>query len=548
MKRRLFKWGVLLTSMSVILTCVLTCVVLYARFYVELRDNTREQVTSAATAVELCGVEYLKQMRTATRLTWISADGKILFDSAGNPESMENHLDRPEIILALEKGRGQSERSSSTLGEHFFYYAVRLNDGTVLRAAERMDSVISAIINLSGYMVLICVFVFSILIPISRAGIRRLIAPINDINLDNPLSSDSYSELAPLISRIHAQNEKISFQFAQLKAHREELETIIDNMREGLIIIDEHGNVLTMNDSAKVVFDTNDVGGNILTLNRSVALMEAVNSAISGDVCERTLELNGRFYQLSSSPVHKEGKVKGGVLLVLDVTQKQEAERMRREFSANVSHELKTPLTSILGYAEIIKDGLVPPEKISEFSSRIHSEAQRLIELVEDILKLSRLDEGIGLPKEQVDLYALAQDVCARLQNHAMALNLNVNIVGEHVEVLGVKRLLEELCFNLCDNAIKYNREGGSVTITTERVDKFIYLSVADTGVGIPPEHHERIFERFYRVDKSRASGGTGLGLSIVKHSAIINDAQIKLESKPNAGTTITLIFRDSHI
>ena len=484
-----------------------------------------------------------------TRITWIDKDGTVLYDNTVDASALENHKDRPEVAQALSQGAGKSDRYSATLSEVTLYYALRLDNGTVIRLAETEQSVWGLLTKMIPALLWTIAGTIVVCTLLARKMAKRIIKPINQLNLEEPEKNDVYGELSPLLVRLAEQNNRIGGQLRKLEQQQQELGAITRNMREGLIVLNRESKILSVNESAIKLFgvSSKDYSGKyILELNRSFALQKAVEEAQLGSASERMLELSGRCYQILANPVKEKDVLTGVIVIMLDVTERQEAENMRREFSANVSHELKTPLTSISGYAEIMKNGVARPEDMSEFASRIYDEANRLITLVEDIMKLSRLDEGDPtISREPVKLLSLAQEVCGRLEPLANSKHVTLSVVGEEVSLYGVKQILEEMIFNLCENAIKYNRENGSVVVTVKMEKGQPVLSVSDTGIGIPLAHQMKVFERFYRVDKSHSkeTGGTGLGLSIVKHGAQLHHAKVMLVSMEREGTRVDIRF-----
>lgn len=493
--------------------------------------------------------EYLKKDYSGNRITFIAKDGTVIYDNTANPLSMENHADRPEVRAALKTGTGESARYSDTLSQKTIYYALKTDDGNILRVSMTQSSVLKLLGGILPVLSIIILGIALLSFLIARYLARNITAPINALNLDTPFENEIYDELSPLLTRIERQNKEIASKMLEITEKQREFTTVVENMREGLILLSNKGNILFINGSAAEIFKTNMdtcLGNHILSINRSLSLQSIFEEAIKGVNTEALLKTNGKHYQLlGNSVVSTEGQP-GAVILVLDVTDKQSAERSRREFTANVSHELKTPLTSILGFAEIMKGRLTKPEDMPGFAERIYNEANRLLALIDDILELSQLDEKAKLPdQELVDLYALAEDILSRLKPLTDKLGITLAVQGEHLKVVAYRKILDEMLYNLCDNAIKYNVAGGSVTVRIEEQDNKPVISVKDTGIGIPAEHLPHLFERFYRVDKSRSKdiGGTGLGLSIVKHGALLHDMMIDLESEEKAGTTFTLTF-----
>lgn len=488
-------------------------------------------------------MEYVspEQMRSADRITLISPDGTVLYDSVARADAMENHLSREEVAQALREGTGKSSHYSSTVLKKNLYYALRLEDGNILRLSREQSSLGAMLLNMAWPIAATVAGLLLLAAGLSVRLARQITQPINAISPDDP--QDVYPELQPLTQRLRQQRETIRNQMDELSRRMREFSAMTENMSEGFLLIDLRGHVLTENHSASMLLPTD--ADNIAKCSQR-ELCQAAQQALTGQRCERLLQQGERTLSVIASPVLESGQVTGAVVLTLDVTEREQREKLRREFSANVSHELKTPLTSISGFAELMSQGLVPPDKVREFSLDIQKECTRLTNLVEDIIDLSRLEEGGGdMTWEDIDLYTLCDDVLQSLEPVAKRQTVTLRLAGESLQVRGVYQVLREMIYNLCDNAIKYNRSGGSVTVTVARSAGRASVTVADTGIGIPYEDQSRVFERFYRVDKShsRAIGGTGLGLSIVKHAAVLHGAEIKLQSQPEDGTVITVLF-----
>ena len=488
-------------------------------------------------------MEYVspEQMRSADRITLISPDGTVLYDSVARADAMENHLSREEVAQALREGTGKSSHYSSTVLKKNLYYALRLEDGNILRLSREQSSLGAMLLNMAWPIAATVAGLLLLAAGLSVRLARQITQPINAISPDDP--QDVYPELQPLTQRLRQQRETIRNQMDELSRRMREFSAMTENMSEGFLLIDLRGHVLTENHSASMLLPTD--ADNIAKCSQR-ELCQAAQQALTGQRCERLLQQGERTLSVIASPVLESGQVTGAVVLTLDVTEREQREKLRREFSANVSHELKTPLTSISGFAELMSQGLVPPDKVREFSLDIQKECTRLTNLVEDIIDLSRLEEGGGdMTWEDIDLYTLCDDVLQSLEPVAKRQAVTLRLAGESLQVRGVYQVLREMIYNLCDNAIKYNRSGGSVTVTVARSAGRASVTVADTGIGIPYEDQSRVFERFYRVDKShsRAIGGTGLGLSIVKHAAALHGAEIKLQSQPENGTVITVLF-----
>lgn len=493
--------------------------------------------------------EHLFGVFSNNRITYIDANGTVLYDNTTNAEEMGNHSDRPEVISAIENGAGESRRYSETLSERNIYYAVRTDNGNILRLSKTQSSAFGILWEMMPTIILIIAGVAMLSLITARYMAKKIIIPINTLDLDKPLENDTYDELSPLMLRIQRQHEEIRRKIRETTEKQREFVAVTDNMYEGLVLLSTKGTILSINKSALKIFHTSDdnyAGKHILSLNRSTELQSVIEGAVNGEKAESQLRIENRYYQLIGNPVESAEGTLGAVILILDMTDKQNAERSRREFTANVSHELKTPLTSISGFAEIMKNGTAKPEDMKDFAGRIFGESNRMIALIEDILRLSQLDEKTQMPdKENVDLFVLADNVCHLLQPLADKKDISLSVKGEHTHIYGYKNILNEMLYNLCDNAIKYNVHNGTVVVDVSHDENHTAVTVVDTGIGIPIEHQPHVFERFYRVDKSRSkdTGGTGLGLSIVKHGALLHDAQIELKSKENQGTTVVLTF-----
>lgn len=542
-----------LIAASLIFFYVLIVGVMYQQLVINMEKEVEREAKYLASALSMTGAEYLTGQTIEdadNRITLIDKDGVVLYDSVEDNKTMENHKDRPEVIKAFEKGNGSSMRFSETLRQQTFYYAVLLDDGMVLRVANTTDSILSIILSNMPLLLVLAVSILIVAMLFARWQTKSIIIPINNLNLETPLENDVYEELTPLLHRIENQNRQIEEHLEHLKKKQEEFNAITENMREALIIINKKNNVLSMNRAAVELLNVNRrncIEKHFLTISRNSEFQSTIESAMEGKASDAIVILDNKYYKIMANPVYLEGSLNGCVVLMLDVTEKQRAEVMRKEFSANVSHELKTPLMSISGYAEIIKNGLVKSEDIPEFSGRIYSEATRLSNLVEDIIKLSRLDEDDKtLEFEEVNLLILSEDIKRRLIPQAEKKNVELRVIGENVKIKGIRQILDEMIYNLLENAIKYNEENGKAGVSVIKENNTVVLSVWDTGIGIPKEHQDRIFERFYRVDKShsRETGGTGLGLSIVKHGALYHNADIKIDSEPERGTKIILTFK----
>ena len=495
-----------------------------------------------------CGEDYLRTLQARDRVTWVAADGTVLYDSAADAASMANHADREEIAEALANGSGESAHYSDTLLQRTLYYAERLADGTVIRVSCTQSSVAAVLMGMLWPIAGIICLALALSILLSYRLARQIVRPINELDLDHPESGRTYPELEPLVTRIREQNRTIRQQMDELSLKQREFAAITDNMREGFLLVDSRMNILSSNHSALLLLSPEGAAAaNLRESGRGSEICGAVETALAGGRAETLLTAGAAAIQIIANPVFSHGQVTGAVVMMIDVTEREQREALRREFSANVSHELKTPLTSISGFAELMKEGLVPPEKVKEFSGDIYRESQRLMDLVDDIINLSRLDENTStFQKEPVDLYELADEILANLRPVAEKRGVTLKLAGYHATINGVWQVLQEMVYNLCDNAIKYNVEGGTVTVSVTRWSEHeTRLSVTDTGIGIPYADQGRVFERFYRVDKSHSKeiGGTGLGLSIVKHAAQYHNARVELQSEPDVGTTVTVIF-----
>ena len=548
MTKRIFRATLLVGVAVLIASLTLVMGALYSYFGRVQESQLRDELSLAAVGVEQNGMDYLKQLESDQyRITWLRADGAVLYDTRADAESMENHAQRQEVQQALATGEGESSRYSDTLLQKTVYYAKRLPDGTVLRlSAIRVTTGVLVLNMLQPILLVLAVALILSGVLASRLA-RRITEPLNRLDLEHPLENDTYEELAPLLRRMEHQRRQIDRQMDELRRRSEEFEQITGSMSEGLVLLDEAGVILSINPAARRLLDAaeNCVGQDLLTVDRDVALSDALRQAAEQGHSEFRGQRNGREYQFDVTRIQSEGRTAGTVLLVFDVTERAFAERNRREFTANVSHELKTPLQGIIGSAELLENGLVKQEDVPRFIGHIRSEAQRLVTLIGDIIRLSQLDEGEPMPAEPVELLALAREAAESLQSAAAARNVTITVEGEPVELTGVRRLLYEIVFNLCDNAIKYNTDGGRVQVTVTKENETAAVTVRDTGIGIPPDQQDRVFERFYRVDKShsKASGGTGLGLSIVKHAVQYHHGAIHLQSEVGRGTAIRVTF-----
>lgn len=546
MTKKIFQ-SILLVAGCVLLASLLIIMGFLYDYFGGVEENQlRDELSLAAAAVEDGGTDYLSRLTAdRCRLTWIAADGSVLYDTRTDAESLENHASRAEVSQALTTGTGESTRYSSTLMEKTMYYAQRLDDGTVLRISISRATVGMIAVGMIQPLLIVLIVALILSGLLARRLSRRIVDPLNSLDLEHPLDNDAYEELSPLLKRIHRQHVEIQTQLRELREKTDEFTQITGSMREGLILLDEHGSILSINAAAQALFgaDAQCVGRDFLTIERSHEISAAIQAAVTDGHSEVRAERAGRVYQFDISRITSDGKFLGTVILAFDITEQEFAERNRREFTANVSHELKTPLQGIIGSAELIENGMVKPDDLPRFVGHIHAEAARLVTLIDDIIRLSQLDEGDAMPTEPVDLLAVSQEAAENLHDAAAARDVTLSVTGRPVVMPGVRRLIYEIVYNLCDNAIKYNVDGGRVDIAVASGTDGSSITVADTGIGIAPEHQSRVFERFYRVDKShsKASGGTGLGLSIVKHAVAYHHGTLDLESQPGKGTTITV-------
>lgn len=551
MTKRIFR-SMLIAAAAVLLACIVLIMGALCEYFGSVqKKQLREELTLAASVVEQGGADYLEALGgEVCRLTYVSADGTVLFDTGASADTLENHAMREEIREALDSGYGESTRYSDTLLERTIYCAKRLSDGTVLRASLAGATALSLAFGMLRPILLVFLAALILSGILARRLSKKIVEPLNSLDLDHPLENSVYDELSPMLKHIEMQRRRIDEQVDALKKKQEEFSAVVRNMNEGLVLLNRSGEILSINDAAAAFLstDTDCVGEDFLSVDRTHEIDCAIREATANGHSDVSIDRGGRAYRLGASRIDAEGGEAGVALLIFDVTDRVFAERNRREFTANVSHELKTPLQSIMGSAELLENGLVRDEDVPRFIGQIRSESARLVTLIEDIIRLSQLDERTELPTEQVDLFELAREEITPLSDRAEQKRITLSLVGSSVTVLGVRRLICEILANLCSNAIKYNVEGGSVTVTVRDSGESAILSVADTGIGIPSEAQERVFERFYRVDKSRSkeTGGTGLGLSIVKHAVQAMGGEIRLESTPGKGSVFTVILPKS--
>lgn len=549
MKNKIFRALVALAAMAVLVASGLITFLVSQDYFNETKKELAQEARYISMGLESGGNDFLNKIAAENgsnvRITLIDKDGIVLFDNQAEAKTLENHAMRQEVMEAVAVGAGEAERFSDTLDKTTYYYAVRLDDGKILRLARTIDSIYKSVLQMlpiMGGIVIVVAFLASI---VARRVTFNLIKPLDQVNLDEPLDNETYDELAPFLTRIAKQKRQLSKNLKKLRGKQEELTIITNNMNEGLVLLNGQQNVLFINESAAKIFGFSAkevIGRNILTVDRAQEVQDLLQKVSQAGKGEGLYEKDGHFYQLSGSSVNGSGSV----ILIYDVTEKMTAEKLRREFSANVSHELKTPLQSILGYAEIMKNGLVKDEDKQRFLERIHAEAGNMIELIQNIMELSRLDENKTLDEfEDVDLLKLAQSVTLRLKHKAQTKGVTLNVSGSSACVCGVQSILSEVLYNLVDNSIKYNKDNGKVDVKVQDGSEEVTVSVSDTGIGIGAADRERVFERFYRADKSHSKeiGGTGLGLSIVKHGVLFHKGRVELESEPGVGTTITFVL-----
>lgn len=548
MTSKIFRSVFFTSVLTLLASLVLVLGVLFGAFENQIEKELKSEAGYIAYTIENGDMDFFNRFSDSDkRVTLIDSNGEVIADTEADAGKMDNHADREEVKDALKDGSGTKVRYSNTLTEKTVYYAQRLSNGTVLRVSTTQYTIITIVLGLLQPLIFVLVIAMALSLFLSSRVSKRLVKPINSIDLDNPENCDTYDELSPLLHKIINQNRTIAGQIEKARQVQEEFRLITENMSEGFLVIDKNAKILSYNSAALKLLDAERAEDNVLTLNRTSGFIDTVTTALDGRRAENTMLHGDRTYNLIANPVFNSGEIIGAVIVIIDVTETAKREAMRREFTANVSHELKTPLTSISGFAELMKAGGIPEETVVDFSTSIYTEAQRLITLVTDIIKISELDEKSDRHDwEKVNLYELSRDVIKRLKISAEKKNVSFTLNGGDAEVYGVRQILDEMVYNLCDNAIKYNKEGGRVSVSVKDSDKKVTLSVSDTGIGIPQTQQSRIFERFYRVDKSRskAEGGTGLGLSIVKHGAIYHNAEISVDSEVGKGTKMTISFK----
>ena len=549
MTKKIFKSNIVVAAAVLIFGIACVMAILYQHFGKEINGELKKEASYLSYGVEQEGIDYLKQINEKDdRITYIVEDGTVLYDNMADVESMENHSERKEVQEALKTGSGYAERTSKTLAQKTIYYALRLPDHSVLRVSSTQFSIFVLLMELIPPIIGIIIVMLIIAVIVSAHMANKIVEPINNLDLEHPEDNQVYDEVGPLLSKIYKQNRQIKNQLEAARRNQEEFGIITENMQEGLLVIDSYTMILSGNSSVWKMFQIKDpkIGDSVYSLDRNEDFRMLIEQVLKGQHGSVLLHLGSEAIQMIANPVTREHKVVGAVLLLMNETEKVEREQLRREFSANVSHELKTPLTSISGFAEIIQDGLVRAEDIKKFAGRIYDEAQRLITLVEDTIKVSQLDEGENPYEwEQLDAYTVVKDVCGRLKDIAAKKNVHLYIDGDKTMLCTVRPIFDEIIYNLCDNGIKYNRDDGTVSIHLREMGENVEVRVKDNGIGIPGEDQNRVFERFYRVDKShsKAIGGTGLGLSIVKHGVTFLGGTIKMVSEVGKGTEVTLTF-----
>ncbi len=551
MTKKIFKSIVLVAGVVLLASIVIIMGVLY-QYFGEVQENQmKDELSISSVAVEEDGVTYLSKLESNRyRITWIKADGTVIYDTKNGADTMENHADREEVREALSSGEGEGTRYSSTLLENTMYCAKRLSDGTVLRISMSRASAGALAFGMIQPILIVLIVALALSGILASQISKRIARPLNDLDLEHPLENNTYDEISPLLNRINFQHKEIKSQVKELQQKKDEFNQITSSMNEGLVLLDNNGTILSINPAAQNILETDEycIGKDFLTIDRRHDMSIAIQNALNNGKSEIRSEINGREYQFDISRIQSANKTIGAVLLAFDITERELAEKTRREFTANVSHELKTPLQGIIGSAELIEGGMVKPEDMPRFVSHIKEEAKRLVVLIEDIIRLSELDEGSAMPQSEVDLLNIANEVKNNLDETAKAKNVSIQVSGKNVVIEGVKRLIYEIIFNLCDNAIKYNKDGGKVDISISETESNSVIKVKDNGIGIAPEEQNHIFERFYRVDKShsKASGGTGLGLSIVKHAVQYHNGTVTIDSQIGKGTEITIAIPKS--
>lgn len=541
--------SIFLVAIVVFLACFALTLAVLGNYFSDVQyGKLKDQTELASCGVTMGGLEYLNSIQSDEyRITWIAEDGSVLFDNAVDAALMDNHADREEVDAAKKAGVGESERYSSTLATKTINRAVKLEDGSILRVSVVQNTVLSLIYGMIQPILFVVILALVLSLVLAHQLSKRIVGPLNSIDLEHPMENTAYDELSPLLARLEQQHREILYQKDELRRRQDEFDMVTDSMTEGLVLLNGEGAVLSINAAARHIFGVGRrcVGRDFLTVDRSLSLQNVIRAALNGHHGELVIERNDSEYQIKANTIFREGMVGGAVLLIFDVSGENQAEQQRREFTANVSHELKSPLQTIMGSAELLENGLVKAEDFPKFIGRIHSEAERLMVLIDDIIRLSQLDEGGELPFEDLDLLAMAEETVDSLSEKAAKGDMTIAVAGKSVKLRGIRPLIGEILYNLCDNALKYNKKYGTVTVIVGEEEGCAVLTVADTGIGISEEHLDRIFERFYRVDKShsRETGGTGLGLSIVKHAVRLHNGAIHVRSNEGKGTTFTVRF-----
>ena len=548
MIRKIFKSTISIAILTLLVSVIIITGVLYKYFDNAQRSQIKSELQLLAEATEQLGNQYLDELLyNEYRITWVESDGTVIYDSHVEPENMQNHSDREEISEAILDGKGSSTRYSETLTEETIYEAIRLEDGSVLRISISRATVFALIVEMLRPIIVILIFIIILSACLARYMAKKIVEPLNKLNLENPLENDVYEELAPLLHRIHSQQCEIRHQLDLLKNKQDEFNKITENMKEALVLLDNKYRIISLNPAAKEVFCVSEKfeKENLLVIDRTQEMRMAIEKMEKDGSASFVENRSGKDYHFNLTRIDSADGIQGVVILAFDISDKLNAERNRREFTANVSHELKTPLQSIIGSAELLENGIVKEEDVPRFVSNIRKEASRLVDLVNDIIRLSQLDEKMEMPQEELEIYKIAEEVRETLLDAANQKNVTIDVNGTMGKMKGIHSLLYEMLYNLCDNAIKYNNQGGFVKVSIYEDDRQVHVRVEDNGIGIPKEHHEKIFERFYRVDKSHSkqSGGTGLGLSIVKHAVLYHSGSIMIDSKINEGTVIEVVF-----
>ncbi|MGM9551492.1 MAG: sensor histidine kinase [Clostridia bacterium] len=548
MNKKIFFSSFLASLMVLLISFTLVVGVLYEHFETQIFKELESEAGYISHALEKEGISYIESYKNDDkRITVVSPDGVVLSDNLADESTLDNHSDRKEIKEALQTGSGTSYRYSDTLMRKTLYYAVKMENGNILRVSTTQSSVVVILLGLLQPFLFIVALAIVISAIFSQRVSKVIIKPLNELDLENPSSNETYEELTPILHKLSAQKKTIDKQIKDANKRQEEFKLITENMSEGLIVIDTQYNVIFYNQAAIRLLEIDNTQiESVLAFNRTKGFREAVEKALNGNRAENSIAHEDSTYNLIANPVYEDERIIGAVIVILDVTESVKREQLRREFTSNISHELKTPLTSISGFAEIMKTGNTPCETVVDFSSSIYDEAQRLINLVSDIIKISELDENaVQFTDEKIDIFEVSKEVVKRLESVAKKQSVKINVIGDSAYVSGVRKIIDEIVYNLCDNAIKYNKENGIVDVIVNTTEEKVNLTVRDTGIGIPKNEQNRVFERFYRVDKSHSKqlGGTGLGLAIVKHAALYHNAQISLESTEGVGTSVTVSF-----